>query len=147
MAQALNNAQHDFWRPPVIQKVENTLPAEGTCAKCQTEFLVGARFCHSCGAARRTIQRRAQWDEILAFVRTIKLQKVQQYLGLPTLPLTAFLIGIGCLIGAVSVGFLYPTQHFSDFQAVQMWRMQWLLGAIAAFLAAILLKFAAPQQK
>ena len=147
MAQALNNAQHDFWRPPVIQKADEFPTTVGTCAKCQTEFLVGAHFCHSCGTARQTIRRRAQWSEILAFMRALKFQKVQQYLGLSSLPLVAFLSGIGCLIGAVMVGFLYPTQHFSEFQAVQMWRMQWLLGAIAAFLAAILLKFAAPQQK
>jgi len=147
MAQALNNAQHDFWRPPIIQKVDDSPATLGTCSKCHTEFLVGARFCHSCGAARQTIRHRAPLNEILAFVRTLKFQKAQQYLGLSSLPLAAFLSGIGCLIGAVAVGFLYPTQHFSEFQAVQMWRMQWLLGAIAAFLAAILLKFAAPQQK
>jgi hypothetical protein len=35
---------------------------------------------------------------------------------------------------------LRNTQEFSDFEAVQLLRMQWLMAACAAFLAGILLK-------
>ncbi len=46
-----------------------------------------------------------------------------------------------CLIMAgVAVGMIYSVQTFNDFQAVQLYRMQWLLGAIAAFAAGLLLK-------
>ena len=38
------------------------------------------------------------------------------------------------------MGFIYSVQNFADFQAIQFWRMQWLLGAVAAFVAGILLK-------
>ena len=31
-------------------------------------------------------------------------------------------------------------QNFSDFQAIQLWRIEWLLGAVALFLAGILLR-------
>jgi uncharacterized Tic20 family protein len=52
----------------------------------------------------------------------------------------AFLIGLGCLLATISVGFIYAVQNFADFQAIQFWRMEWLLAAIAAFVAAILLR-------
>jgi len=34
-----------------------------------------------------------------------------------------------------------------DFQAVQYWRMEWLLGGVAAFIAGILLKISGSPQK
>ena len=48
---------------------------------------------------------------------------------------------MACLVmAAVAVGMIYSVQTFNDFQAVQSYRMQWLLGAIAAFTAGLLLK-------
>jgi len=44
------------------------------------------------------------------------------------------------MVGAISVGWVYSAQTLSDFQAIQLWRIEWLLGAAAAFLAGILLK-------
>jgi uncharacterized Tic20 family protein len=61
-------------------------------------------------------------------------------IGLPIASLVAFLLGLGCLLASVAVGFIYAVQNFADFQAIQFWRMQWLLAAIAAFVAGILLK-------
>jgi cytosine/uracil/thiamine/allantoin permease len=52
----------------------------------------------------------------------------------------AFLIGVACLLAALMVGVIYNIQNFGDFQAVQFWRVQWLLGAVAAFAGGILLK-------
>jgi len=56
------------------------------------------------------------------------------------LSLIAFLLGLGCVAATVAVGLIYSVQSLADFQAIQLWRVQWLLGAIAAFLAGILLK-------
>jgi cytosine/uracil/thiamine/allantoin permease len=48
---------------------------------------------------------------------------------------------MACLVMAgIAVGMIYSIQTFNDFQAVQLYRMQWLLGAIAAFAAGLLLK-------
>jgi hypothetical protein len=146
MADALNNAQHDFWRPPVVQKIIDTPAPLVACVRCGTEFIAGARFCHACGAARRP-RRRIRLGDVLASLRVLEIQNLKRSLGLSTSCLAAFLVGIACLLGAVIVGFVYPAQRFSDFQAVQMWRMEWLLGAIAAFLAGVLFKSANPQQK
>jgi hypothetical protein len=35
---------------------------------------------------------------------------------------------------------LRSVQDFSDFEAIQLWRIQWMMAACAAFLAGILLK-------
>ena len=46
-----------------------------------------------------------------------------------------------CLVMAgIAVSMIYSVQTFNDFHALQLYRMQWLLGAIAAFVAGMLLK-------
>jgi hypothetical protein len=50
-------------------------------------------------------------------------------------------------VAAVFVGAVYAVQNVADFQAVQFWRMQWLLASIAFFVAGVLLKRSAPQTK
>jgi hypothetical protein len=52
--------------------------------------------------------------------------------GVPAFSWTVFNVLLG--IGLVSV------QDVSDFQAVQLWRIQWLMAACAAFLVGILFK-------
>jgi cytosine/uracil/thiamine/allantoin permease len=52
----------------------------------------------------------------------------------------AFLVGLGCILAATLVGTLYTVETTLDFQAIQLWRIEWLAGAVAAFVAGILLK-------
>jgi hypothetical protein len=40
---------------------------------------------------------------------------------------------------ALTMGFM-SVHDYSDFEAIQLWRIQWLMSACAAFLAGILLK-------
>jgi hypothetical protein len=40
----------------------------------------------------------------------------------------------------LATGVIYKTGTLADWQAMQIWRIEWLLGASAALLAAILLK-------
>jgi multisubunit Na+/H+ antiporter MnhB subunit len=54
--------------------------------------------------------------------------------------MVAFLAGITCALAAMLVGFVFSANTVLDWQAVQVWRIEWLLGAAAAFLAGILLK-------
>jgi hypothetical protein len=51
----------------------------------------------------------------------------------------AFVIGMGCVAGALLVGLL-TAKTFVDWQAIQFYRAEWLLAAVAAFVAGILLK-------
>jgi hypothetical protein len=54
---------------------------------------------------------------------------------------TAFLaIGIACALAAALTGVVYKEDTLVDWQAVQAWRIEWLLAAMAALLAGILLK-------
>lgn len=61
-------------------------------------------------------------------------------LGISSAAFVAFLAGIACLIGALGVGIIFSARTVLDWQAVQLWRIEWLLGAVAMFAAGCLLK-------
>jgi hypothetical protein len=42
--------------------------------------------------------------------------------------------------GAIGVSLFYKASNLAEFQAIQMWRIEWLLAATASFVAGILLK-------
>jgi hypothetical protein len=140
-----------------------------TCSRCGKEFLVGSRFCHACGARRAqsavagtgngvlplssrflaetvtSLRGAAQdfsWSKVSAppWLRYLHFHEIKRWVGLPTASLVAFMIGIGCIAGAVCVSFIYKAQTFADWQAIQFWRIEWLLAATASFVVAILLK-------
>lgn len=145
MSGVFHDSPQEFWRPPVVQP-EAGMPNPGaSCKRCGSEFIVGSRFCHVCGASR--LPRAASpaehgWKQFLKwleFLRVLEFHRVQSWFGLSTASLAAFLGGVGCVLAAIAVGFLYSVQKFADFQAVQLWRIQWLLAAVAAFVAGILL--------
>jgi ribosomal protein L37E len=135
MSDLAHGAQHEFWRPPVSQANASSL-AEA-CRRCGTEFMVGAAFCHICGAGRHRIDTPVtiNWLPHIEFLRKLDFANVTRWFGLPLAPLCAFLVGSAFLLVALSMGFVN-----SDFEAVQLWRIQWLMAACAAFLAGILLK-------
>ena len=143
MTEVVHNAPQEFWRPPIAQ-AEPTVPAMvEVCDRCQTEFMVGAKFCHDCGAARqpRTIPfAEHSWTRALAFLHILEFHNVKEWLGLSLASLIAFFAGLGCLLAAIAVGVIYSVQNLADFQAIQSWRIQWLLAALVAFVAGILLK-------
>jgi hypothetical protein len=85
--------------------------------------------------------------EILTWARHLEFQNIEKWiarvrinLGLPTAALFSFVLGLICIAGAVGVGLIFTVQTTLDWQAVQVWRIEWLLGASASFLAGILLK-------
>jgi hypothetical protein len=142
------------------------------CADCGTEFMIGARYCHTCGSRRpamtidhsdaaamasfwsasiawSTVWMRSAsastataWRKISfpAWVRYLHFHEIKRWIGLPTASLIAFMIGLGCVAGAVGVSLFYKASTLAEFQAIQMWRIEWLLAATAAFVAGILLK-------
>jgi MFS family permease len=105
--------------------------------------MVGAKYCHGCGAERQpriTSTAGHTWARALRPLRVLEFQNVKEWLGLSMASLIAFFAGLGCLLAAITVGAIYSVQTLADFQAIQSWRIQWLLGALAAFVAGILLK-------
>lgn len=149
MSEGLRDTQNDFWRPPAAESAPIIIPEVPpsmveACHRCETEFMVGARFCYLCGAVRRA-QGRATLTR--TWTRYLEFNFIKQALGLPVASLVAFLVGLGCLLAAAFVGAIYAVQNVADFQAIQFWRMQWLLAAIAFFVTAVLLKRSGPQPK
>jgi ribosomal protein L37E len=140
MADIVRDAHQEFWRPPLNQSVASEM-AE-SCRRCGTEFMVGAAFCHICGAGRHRAATASatNWLKAFDFMRPIELGRVKGWFGLPLPSLFAFLSGAACLIVAVAVGFTDVKDNVSDFEAVQLWRIQWLMAACAAFLVGILFK-------
>jgi len=106
--------------------------------------MVGAAFCHICGGGRHKAAAAAatasNWLNAFDFVHKIELGKVKSWFGLSLPSLCAFLAGAGCLVVALAVGFTDVKDSVSDFEAVQLWRIQWLMAACAAFLVGILFK-------
>jgi len=135
MSDVVHDAQHEFWRPPVVASGAERPGMAEVCDGCNSEFMVGSLFCHVCGMSRETRTSAAHWTLYFQF------HNIKRAFGLSTAGLIAFVVGLACLVmAAVAVGMIYSVQTFNDFQAVQFYRMQWLLGAIAAFTAGLLLK-------
>lgn len=182
MAEVIHNTQQDFWRPPspviaVEPVVREVIPSMAeACPRCGTEFLLGSRFCHSCGGRRpETLSAAALadaaaiaslWQKTIAWVRSaivgsssvksrsieiwegihfpdwlhyLHFHEIKRWVGLPVASLIAFVMGVGCVAGALLVGLL-TAKNLVDWQAIQFYRVEWLLAATASFVAGILLK-------
>jgi hypothetical protein len=176
MSEVAHEAQQEFWRPPSAAIPEPltvgiaTTPAMAeVCPHCRTEFLVGSRFCHTCGANRPATTRSgatsdaaelagiwqrtarqaqsvvarcveaARMIEFPGWLHYLHFHEIKRWIGLPTASLISFVIGMSCIAGALLVGLL-TAKTFVDWQAIQFYRAEWLLAATAAFVAAILLK-------
>jgi len=139
------------------------------CARCGTEFLLGSRFCHACGVqrpekgeelsvttsralARDFLAEKLAWLQsatadlskrkiaVPGWLRYLHFHEIKRSIGLPTPSLIAFMIGLGCVLGVLGVSLFYRASNLAEFQAIQMWRIEWLLAATASFVAGILLK-------
>lgn len=179
MSDVIHSTPQDFWRPPstlleepVPVPVQPAVPAMAeACPRCGTEFLLGSKFCHSCGGRRpealNSATRRDEagiaslWESAIArmtslaagvashpvwskiklpgWLHYLHFHEIKRWVGLPTASLIAFVVGLGCVAGALSVGLL-TARNLIDWQAIQFYRAEWLLAATASFVAGILLK-------
>jgi hypothetical protein len=99
--------------------------------------MVGSQFCHICGANRQQAVAALpspSWTSYLEF------HNIKQGLGLSAGSLIAFVIGITCLLGALAAGLIYSERNVLEWEAVQIYRIQWLLASTASFVVGILLK-------
>lgn len=146
MANTASNVQDhgEFWRPPLgtRQDAMSGIQTE-SCARCRTEYVAGSRFCHVCGAERapQAAVHRFQWARFLNILR-LNILRLQEWLGLPLASVIALSVGILCTLAAIGTGLVYTAATVLDWQAVQIWRIEWLLAAVAAFLVGILLRAA-----
>lgn len=155
MSEVVPDTHQEFWRPPVATHSVSPSPvlattsiSVGSCAVCHTEFMPSSRFCYLCGATRGTQVggKSWAWKGHFGFLRVFGFQHIKQGIGLRLPSLAGFLVGIGCLIAALAVSWVVKAQTTAEFQAVQLLRIEWLLGSVAAFLAGILLKRSEPAE-
>ena len=171
MAEVIQETQREFWQPPppVVSRdaprPEIVSTMAEACPKCGTEFLLGSRFCHTCGGRRPEAlsaaaradaavvaglwQRAVLWIAATAknlagigfpaWIRDLQFHKIKERLGLSTASLVAFLVGLVCVSGALLTG-LQSVKTLAEWQAIQFYRVEWLLGGTASFVAGILLK-------
>lgn len=150
MSEVLPTTNSEFWQPPAIEAAPILVPTVAdACPRCETEFILNAQFCHSCGCKRPSPELlNHSWTSYFEFHNIVQYASVvRDALGLPLPSLVCFLVGVLCLGAALFVGFVAPSETIADFQAVQYWRMEWLLGGVATFIAGILLRISSPAQK
>jgi hypothetical protein len=61
-------------------------------------------------------------------------------LGLNRAALLLFTAAGACVLGAILSGVIYRADTVFEWQAVQTWRIEWMLASVVALLAALLLK-------
>ncbi|MGA8540162.1 MAG: hypothetical protein WB566_11735 [Terriglobales bacterium] len=135
MSEAANQIQHDFWRPPVPASTAAS-DRSSACRHCGTEFIVSSLYCHACGVKRPDLNS-ARTLEIPGWAELVSLA---QRLGITVPAVVAFLFGMLCMLGALAVSVFFTARTALDWQAIQLWRIEWLLAAVAAFGAGCLLK-------
>jgi hypothetical protein len=154
MAEVVPNTQQEFWRPPVAEPVAlnpgATPDLVEVCDRCETEYIAGSRYCHLCGhsrAAESGLSAAALLQQASGLLGHLEFQNIERVslrarreLGLSTGSLVALLVGTFCVLAAIAVGMVFVVQTTLDWQALQLWRIEWLLGALVCFVAAILLK-------
>jgi len=88
------------------------------------------------------------WNAIQppAWLHHLHFHEIRGWIGLSTASLIAFATGLGCVAGALLVGLL-TAKTLVDWQAIQIYRVEWLLGAIACFVAGILLRKPSDQDR
>lgn len=173
MSEVAQSTQQEFWRPPSHRLEQETLVRESmpamaeSCPRCGSEYLLGSRFCHSCGGRRPEAVSSAtradaaalaglwqrgvhsiyaavaglSWSKIKlpSWLGYLHFHEIKNRTGLSTGSLISFVIGLACGAGALLVGLL-TAKTLVDWQAIQMYRIEWLLAATASFVLGILLK-------
>ncbi len=128
--------RQEFWRP--AQEQLHAAPAAiPMCAKCGADYVIGSRFCHVCGAGR---DERVRGRSVAFTERLAMMTHLPEALNLSVASTVLFALGTFCAIAAIAVGFIYSAQTLVDWQAVQVWRIEWMLGSLISFAAASLLK-------
>jgi hypothetical protein len=134
----------EFWRPAQPPQTQyNELRAEAYCANCGTQLAPGARFCHVCGNEREPDTRVRFRRGIL---RVLDFESIRQKIGLSMASTILLLVAGLCVLATLLTGFVYRADTMAEWQAVQMWRIEWMLAALVALVAALLFKKAPDSQ-
>jgi hypothetical protein len=136
MSEVVNQVQHEFWRPPMAAAGSVVAVERSSTCRCGTEFIVSSLYCHSCGAGRPDLNS----PRALEIPGVVELVSLGERLGLNVPATVAFLLGAFCMVGAIGVSLFFSARTVLDWQAIQLWRIEWLLAAVASFVAGCLFK-------
>jgi|ERR1700691_3160894 hypothetical protein len=136
MAEAADQAQHEFWRAPMPASAAVAIPERSETCRCGTEFIVSSLYCHACGVSRPDLSA----SGAVEIPGLAELASLGERLGLTMPAVVAFLVGALCVVGALAVSVFFSARTLLDWQAIQLWRIEWLLASVAAFVAGCLLK-------
>jgi hypothetical protein len=140
MLRAARTRVEEYWRPadPETARIAGPILAEDLCRDCGAEYSAGARFCHICGGKRNQLFFAPSRPMTFADYFDVTMLGKRFCVSIPSL--VFFFLGIACIVIACSLGLLYKSETLVQWQALQFWRIEWLLGAAGAILAGILLK-------
>ena len=140
MPPVAGRSSKEYWRSPnpEIMRLVSTMPAPTSCWHCGADYAAAAHFCHICGSDREKPLTVA--DDPNTAASSKEAIGLLDLLGLTVSSLIFFLLGMACMIAALVTGMVYKADTLVDWQAVQLWRIEWLLAASASLLAGILLK-------
>lgn len=115
----------------LVQVEEKEEAITGVCKRCGTDLKLGAEFCHVCG----------RWVYGSNFSRIIKLTRVVVTQTGLELPVLVCLI-VAALFSIISIfaGIRVTPTTLGEWQIIQLWRIEWLLGAIVILFFGLLLK-------
>lgn len=104
------------------------------CHHCGAEFVVDSPYCRMCGRARDDASLPSK-----ARSNFLDLGAIRMRLGLSVSAMVCLVVGLLCVGSAIATGFIYTAGTFVDWQAIQVWRSEWLIAAGVAFVCGILL--------
>jgi hypothetical protein len=143
MADFTKELSQEYWRPAPTPGNQfqpqgfQTHSHEAFCTGCGTQYPAGARFCHVCGLGR---EEDLHAQKRIPIVDWLSFDWLREQLGLSTISLVLVLAATVFMLATVMTGLVYNTSAIAEWQAVQTWRIEWLLATVVALLAAILFK-------
>ena len=138
MASPAGSTSQEYWRPSNPDVARLIPQVRGICWRCGMDYSPGARYCSFCGGAREALS--AEPTPIRPESPVVKKRAKLWRAGLSLPSFVCLAAALVFAFAAVLTGVVYRQDTLVDWQAVQTWRIEWLLGAIVALLAGILLK-------
>ena len=105
--------------------------SDASCKKCGTDLKLGAEFCHVCG-------RWVFGSNLSRFMKGTRAAMSQIGMELPVL----ICMATAAVFAVISlfVGIRMDPKTIGEWQVIQYWRIEWLLGAIVMLLFGVLLR-------
>jgi hypothetical protein len=105
--------------------------ADASCKRCGTDLKLGAEFCHVCG-------RWVFGSNLSRLMKATHAALSQLGIELPVL----ICMGTAAVFAVISmfVGIRIDPKTIGEWQVIQYWRIEWLLGAIMMLLFGVLLR-------